>query len=259
MKDIFITQQVNDAGCYAINLFLMGEKVKIVVDDRIPCYDESIDPCFTRNKSNEIWCLLLEKAFAKLHGSYDNIIAGHTDQALTCLTGAPSVYYDHRTTPDVVDKLYEGEKKNYIMCASAAHKEGKMEDIGKNGIVSSHAYSVLSVHKITHPDDGRLRILKLRNPWGNTEWKGDWSDDSDKWTPELKAEVGFTEENDGTFFIAERDYKKFYCQSTICHMVDGNDHSSSRVTTAKGEAVLFKVTASEAQTDTMFILSQLAE
>ena len=42
-------------------------------------------------------------------------------------------------------------------------------------------------------------------------------------------------------------------------MVDGNDHSSMWVTTAKGEAVLFKVTASEGQTDTMFILSQLAE
>ena len=102
----------------------MGEKVKIVVDDRIPCYDDSLEPCFTRNHSNEIWCLLLEKAFAKLHGSYDNIIAGHTDQALTCLTGAPSTYYQHKNTPNVVDLLYEGEKRNYVMCASAAHKEG---------------------------------------------------------------------------------------------------------------------------------------
>jgi calpain-15 len=29
--------------------------------------------------------------------------------------------------------------------------------------------------------------MKLRNPWGNKgEWNGDWSDKSDKWTPELK-------------------------------------------------------------------------
>jgi len=23
----------------------------------------------------------------------------------------------------------------------------------------------------------------MRNPWGTGEWKGDWSDNSKKWTP----------------------------------------------------------------------------
>jgi len=26
----------------------------------------------------------------------------------------------------------------------------------------------------------------MRNPWGDGEWTGDWSDGSNLWTPELK-------------------------------------------------------------------------
>lgn len=26
------------------------------------------------------------------------------------------------------------------------------------------------------------KLVKLRNPWGKGEWKGDWSDESYKWT-----------------------------------------------------------------------------
>jgi len=56
-------------------------------------------------------------------------------------------------------------------------------DVENRGLIDDHAYSLLSVHQL----NGNLRLLQVRNPWGNTEWKGDWCDTSDKWTPELKA------------------------------------------------------------------------
>jgi calpain-15 len=49
-------------------------------------------------------------------------------------------------------------------------------------------------------------LLKLRNPWGEKEWNGDWSDTSPKWTAELKKSLGFTAGEDGTFFMALEDF-----------------------------------------------------
>ena len=51
-----------------------------------------------------------------------------------------------------------------------------MDDIDELGLVGGHAYSI--IQSIEH---GNIQILQIRNPWGQTEWKGDWGDTSDKW------------------------------------------------------------------------------
>ena len=42
-----------------------------------------------------MWVMLLEKAWAKVNGSYENTITGLPADALKCLTGAPVEYYNH--------------------------------------------------------------------------------------------------------------------------------------------------------------------
>lgn len=42
----------------------------VVIDDRIPCRPDG-RPLFARPNGKEAWVLLLEKAFAKLWGSYE--------------------------------------------------------------------------------------------------------------------------------------------------------------------------------------------
>jgi hypothetical protein len=48
----------------------------------------------------------------------------------------------------------------------------------------------------------------VRNPWGNTEWTGDWSDRSPLWNDELKEYFGWTDEDDGTFWMDIADFAK---------------------------------------------------
>ncbi len=43
----------------------------------------------------------------------------------------------------------------------------------------------------------------MRNPWGEKEWNGDWSDQSDQWkkiSEEEKKECGLIFEDDGEFW-----------------------------------------------------------
>ena len=55
---------------------LNGIWEEIVMDDLIPCTKYSKKPAFNRSKSNELWVILIEKAWAKVHGSYERIVAG---------------------------------------------------------------------------------------------------------------------------------------------------------------------------------------
>lgn len=71
----------------------------------------------------------------------------------------------------------------------------------KTGIVEGHAYSLISVHEVTSKEksvgsQGELvflpkieHLVRIRNPWARTEWNGDWSDGSNKWTQETKQQV----------------------------------------------------------------------
>ena len=68
-----------------------GEKVDIIVDDYFPTRNQK--PFFSKNHGNELWVMILEKAWAKLHGSYKRIESGWAFNAFRDLTGAPSFSY----------------------------------------------------------------------------------------------------------------------------------------------------------------------
>lgn len=66
-----------------------------------------------------------------------------------------------------------------------------------------HAYSVLDVRDV----QGH-RLLQIRNPWGHFSWKGDWSDSSDKWTPQLRQQLMPYGLSGGVFWISFDDVLK---------------------------------------------------
>jgi len=90
------------------------------------------------------------------------------------LLGVPAKYHHHKnSTQDELWKLFvEGERRDFLMMASS---QGKGEIVSNSGIVSGHAYSLLSAHEFWH-DGNKIQLVKLRNPWGHKEWSGAWSD-----------------------------------------------------------------------------------
>ena len=51
------------------------------------------------------------------------------------------------------------------------------------GLIGNHSYGILDVKEVTLSDGKKERLIKIRNPWGDFEWKGDWGDESELWTP----------------------------------------------------------------------------
>ena len=92
VKRLFITKKYNPEGIYKIRLCKNGEWVVVTVDDYIPCFFNA-SPIFTRAHGPELWVLLLEKAYAKLHGSYSALRYGFTHHGMLDLTGFPTALY----------------------------------------------------------------------------------------------------------------------------------------------------------------------
>ena len=91
-----------------------------------------------------------------------------------------------------------------------------------DGLVSGHAYSVIGVVRLSTG----TKLVQVRNPWGSGEWTGAWSDNSEKWTAELKKEAKFENKVDGAFFIRIVDYHKRFGNTFINYDTSNWDKTS---------------------------------
>ena len=87
ISKIFITKEYNPEGFYTLLLFLDGEYQIIYVDDYFPCFKGTNIPYFSKPLNFELWPLILEKAWAKINGSYSNSISGWPNDVFRTFTG----------------------------------------------------------------------------------------------------------------------------------------------------------------------------
>lgn len=219
IKSIFQTQVANKNGKYSMRFFVQGVPTIVTVDDRIPCSKNSPHmPLFSKPKGKELWAILIEKAWAKLFQGYMKIEAGVVSKALEYLTGAPSFFFslEDQSDDEVWKNLKLADLKKYVIGA------GSREDVSQEetGIVPGHAYTVVSVHEV----EGH-QLLRIRNPWGEFEWKGDFSDSSPLWTNSLKKAVEYENSDNGMFYMALKDFRGYYDTYTVHHFSDNWHYS----------------------------------
>jgi len=222
VRKLFITDQVNKYGIYGLRMFYNGKRVEVVVDDLIPCTRKA-KPKFSRANGPELWVIILEKAWAKIHGCYERISAGNTYLTIRDLTGAPG-YYWLEINDQMWNKIIEFDKNQYPM--SCGIHDGNEEEMKKIGLVANHAYSLISACTV-NSNGKSIRLVKLRNPWGDHEWQGDWSDKSKLWTADIRQQIKgqniHMEEaaNDGIFWMSFVDFKNIFNDFDMNKYVDG--------------------------------------
>ncbi|KAF7325000.1 Calpain catalytic domain-containing protein [Mycena kentingensis (nom. inval.)] len=159
---------------------------------------------------NETWVPLIEKAYAKLHGSYAALQGGDAAEAIEDLTGAVStaVFCKDILDPDAfwTKELLKANSDRLFGCGYNTLDSSRNSEFGAriSGLVGGHAYSVLRAKEV----NGK-RFLVVRNPWGESEWTGAWADGSKQWTrewlgilEELEHEFG----DDGQFVMEYKDF-----------------------------------------------------
>jgi len=78
-----IFHKFRSIGLYVLRFFKNFQWVYVVIDERIPIDLKTKQPVFGRCKDpHELWVALIEKAYAKLHGCYENLISGYVDEGV---------------------------------------------------------------------------------------------------------------------------------------------------------------------------------
>ncbi|KAL5877297.1 hypothetical protein ACKVWC_006456 [Pyricularia oryzae] len=149
---------------------------------------------------NETWLPLMEKAYAKIHGDYHAIESGWAGQAVEDMTGGVTA---NLATNCVLnkDKLWRelSSKDGEFVFALGSRQDDS------DGLFGSHAYSILQATEVSGENGQKVRLVQVRNPWGDSEWNGPWSDGSKEWTPYWMKKLGHTFGDDGVFWISYRD------------------------------------------------------
>ncbi|XP_032453780.1 calpain-B isoform X14 [Nasonia vitripennis] len=215
----------NYAGIFHFRFWQYGRWVDVVIDDRLPTYQGRL--LYLRSaEDNEFWSALLEKAYAKLHGSYEALKGGTTCEAMEDFTGGVTEMYEmDETPPNLFSILLKAYERNSLMGCSVEPDPSILEAETPQGLIRGHAYSITRVKYVdiqTPNQMGRIPLLRLRNPWGNeAEWNGPWSDGSPEWRfipDHEKEELGLTFDVDGEFWMSFQDFKKYFTRLEICNL-----------------------------------------
>ncbi|XP_071375678.1 calpain-3 isoform X1 [Centroberyx affinis] len=211
-------------GIFHFQFWRYGDWVDVVIDDRIPTFNNQL--VFTKSaERNEFWSALLEKAYAKLHGSYEALKGGNTTEAMEDFTGGVTEFYEMKEAPKELYKIMKKalERGSLMGCSIDSLVPARFETRTVTGLVKGHAYSVTAVEecKQSQQKDAKVRLVRLRNPWGQVEWNGPWSDNSKEWTSLSKTEkdkLQHQNAEDGEFWMSFEDFKKNYTKIEICNL-----------------------------------------
>lgn len=228
----------NYAGIFHFQFWLFGEWVDVVVDDRLPTINGELIYCHSK-ENNEFWSALLEKAYAKLSGCYESLEGGNTGDAVVDFSGAVAeaidlekegFYSDQKKQDELFADLLKVYDRGGIISCSIRAQSHEIELKMGNGLVKGHAYSVTAVKKVrlghgllAYFKNETINMIRMRNPWGKTEWNGAWSDTSEEWSKVGDTErgnLGITVADDGEFWMAFSDWCKYFTDTDVCRLIN---------------------------------------
>uniref|UniRef100_A0A8D0SHQ4 Calpain 9 n=1 Tax=Sus scrofa TaxID=9823 RepID=A0A8D0SHQ4_PIG len=181
------------AGIFHFQFWQHSEWLDVVIDDRLPTFRDRLVFLHSADH-NEFWSALLEKAYAKLNGSYEALKGGSAIEAMEDFTGGVAETF---TTKEAPGNFYEILEK----ALTRGSLVGCSIDVNIRG--------------------QKVELIRVRNPWGQVEWTGSWSDSSSEWRsvgPAEQKRLCHTALDDGEFWMAFRDFRAHFDKVEVCNL-----------------------------------------
>jgi hypothetical protein len=215
---LFKTVEIPDNGqAIEIAMQIDGEWKIVPVDDLFPINKNNGKPIFSDAPNKNLWGVFLEKAWAKVNGGYANIVIGYPRdvfEAFTPFTTIP-IEVSRENKDSLWNNIKGADLYDCIMTCSIRKGTPNLSNVG---LIDNHSFTLVSAFERKVGNDN-VKLMKIRNPFGEGEWNGDWSDGNSKWTSEAKKafpEYDAKGKNDGIFWIDFNNFCKYFQYLSIC-------------------------------------------
>ncbi|KAL7632514.1 UNVERIFIED_CONTAM: hypothetical protein RMT77_017177 [Armadillidium vulgare] len=223
-------------GAFRFRVWWCGEWKEVIVDDRLPTVQGKLMFLHIQSMS-QFWPSLLEKAYAKLHGSYEALKYGSTLDALSDFTGGIAESLSLRSDPTscgrLLNKLLDlssivtavvNNPNNTTVVSPGSNSSGK--HVGErlaSGVVVGVNYRILNIEKIELFSGEEVTIVRLRSPLGTSSeyigaWGGRTAPEWEEVPTSEKERLNLKYLTDGEFWMSYSDFIRTFTHLELIHL-----------------------------------------